>query len=187
MFKIDPDFPIPSVDGALSLPKQEIYNGHLALSLKEGLGLAARRLNGLLPKDGSEAMTGALAGTTAAFSGSVTALQLNAIGGPVTTTQFVSTTAPVTKTADFTWALTENWIINNKAGSTCVATLPDPATFVGRMIGIKNFQAQLVNSASANVVALAGGAAAVGILAAVAGRWAIMVSDGTNWQIMAGN
>ena len=32
--------------------------------------------------------------------------------------------APVTKTADFTVAATDLWLINNKSGSTCTATLP---------------------------------------------------------------
>ena len=32
--------------------------------------------------------------------------------------------APVTKTADFTVAASETWLINNKSGSTCTVTLP---------------------------------------------------------------
>jgi hypothetical protein len=92
--------------------------------------------------------------------------------------------APVTKTADFTVAATESWLINNKSGSTCVVTLPAAASFTGREIMIKNIQAQLVNSASSNVVPLAGGAAGTAILSATAGAWATLVSDGTNWIIM---
>ncbi|PBC03283.1 hypothetical protein [Mesorhizobium sp. WSM3860] len=37
--------------------------------------------------------------------------------------------APVTKTADFTVATTENWLINNKSDSTCTVTLPAAASF----------------------------------------------------------
>ena len=92
--------------------------------------------------------------------------------------------APVTKTADFTLADTETWLINNKSGSTCVVTLPAASSWVGREVTIKNMQAQLVNSASSNVVPIDGTVAGTAILLAVVGNWATMVSDGTNWIIM---
>jgi|CXWL01.1.fsa_nt_gi hypothetical protein len=93
--------------------------------------------------------------------------------------------APVTKTADFTVGATENNLINNKSGSTCTVTLPAAASFSGREILIKTIQAQTVVSASSNVVPLAGGAAGTAILAGVAGNWAKLVSNATNWEIMA--
>jgi len=92
-------------------------------------------------------------------------------------------TAPVTVTADFTVGAS-SWYINNKSGSTCVATLPTPSSYVGRQITIKNMQAQLVNSASSNVVPIDSTSAGTSILLAVVGNWATMVSDGTNWIIM---
>ncbi|RWK39235.1 hypothetical protein [Mesorhizobium sp.] len=91
----------------------------------------------------------------------------------------------VTKTADFTVGLTENNVICNKA-STLTVTLPSAATFPKRRIRLKTIQAQTVVSASSNVVPLAGGAAGTAILAATAGKWADLQSDGTNWVIMAG-
>lgn len=94
---------------------------------------------------------------------------------------------PVTKTADFTVAATENNLINNKSGSSCTVTLPTASSFTGREILINNIQAQTVVSASSNVVPRAGGAAGTAILAATAGAWALLVSDGTNWKIMAGS
>jgi hypothetical protein len=94
--------------------------------------------------------------------------------------------APVTKTADFTLAATENYIINNKAGSACVATLPTASSWTGRIIKMKTIQAQAINSASSNVVPLAGGAAGTVIVTGTAGRWVELVSDGTNWVAMAG-
>jgi hypothetical protein len=93
---------------------------------------------------------------------------------------------PVTKTADFTVATNENWLINNKTGSPCVVTLPAASSFTGREIMLLNYQAQTVVSASANVVPLVGGAAGTAILSANAGRWATLVSDATNWLIMQG-
>jgi hypothetical protein len=90
-------------------------------------------------------------------------------------------TAPVTKVADFTVAAGEKWIINNKSGSTCTATLPTASTNVGRVLNFQNYQAQTLVSASSNVVPLVGGAATTAILTAVAGDTATLVSDGTNW------
>jgi len=89
--------------------------------------------------------------------------------------------APVTKTADFTLADTEDYIINNKAGSACVVTLPAAASYTGRVVTIKTIQAQAVNSASSNVIPRAGGAAGTAILTGVAGNWATLVSNGTAW------
>lgn len=95
-------------------------------------------------------------------------------------------TIPVTKTADFTLAATENWVINNKSGSACTVTLPAASSCPGREVMFKTTQAQALSSASANVVPLIGGSAGTAILTGTAGRWAALVSDGTNWVIMAG-
>ena len=89
--------------------------------------------------------------------------------------------APVTKTANFTVAAGETWLINNKSGSSCTVTLPSASTNTGRVLHFQNYQAQTLVSASSNVVPLAGGAATTAILEAVAGANATLVSDGTNW------
>jgi hypothetical protein len=93
-------------------------------------------------------------------------------------------TAPVTKTADFTVGLGETWIINNKSGSTCTVTLPTASSYIGRALTFQNYQNELLVSASSNVVPLGGGAAGTAILTDVAGNWATLVSDGTNWVMM---
>jgi hypothetical protein len=90
-------------------------------------------------------------------------------------------TAPVTKTADFTVAATDSWLINNKSGSTCTVTLPSASSNSGRTLHFQNYQAQTLVSASSNVVPLVGGAATTAILSNVAGDTATLVSDGTNW------
>lgn len=89
--------------------------------------------------------------------------------------------APITKTADFTVAAGENWLINNKSGSSCTVTLPTPSTSTGRVLHFQNYQAQTLVSASSNVVPLVGGAATTAILQAVAGANTTLVSDGTSW------
>ena len=89
--------------------------------------------------------------------------------------------APVTKTANFSVANGETWLINNKSGSSCTVTLPTASSYTGRTLYFQNYQAQTLVSASSNVVPIAGGAAGTAILAAVAGDTCTLVSDGTNW------
>ena len=95
-----------------------------------------------------------------------------------------ASSAPVTKTADFTVTDNETWIINNKSGSTCTVTLPTASSWSGRTLTFKNMQAQTLVSASSNVVPIDSTSAGTAILLAVVGNWATMVSDGTNWVIM---
>jgi hypothetical protein len=90
-----------------------------------------------------------------------------------------------TKVADFTLADTEGWVINNKSGSTCTVTLPAASAWSGRAVTFKNLQLQTLVSASSNVVPLIGGAAGTAILPGLVGAWATLVSDGTNWVVMA--
>jgi hypothetical protein len=104
---------------------------------------------------------------------------------PTWTTPVINTvSAPVTKTANFTVADGEAWLINNKSGSTCTVTLPAAASWTGRQLIFKNMQAQTLVSASSDVVPIDSTSAGTAILLAVVGNWATMVSDGTNWIIM---
>ena len=104
-----------------------------------------------------------------------------AISAAVVNTDYFAPSAPVTKTADFTVAATEVWLINNKSGSTCTVTLPTASSWTGRVLRFQNYQVQAVVSASSNVVPLAGGAAGTSILLASSGDSATLVSDGSNW------
>ena len=107
-----------------------------------------------------------------------------AISAAVPNTDYIAPSAPVTKTADFSLAATENWVINNKSGSTCTVTLPAASSWTGRSVVFKNMQAQTLVSASSNVVPLDSTTAGTAILLDVVGNWATLVSDGTNWIIM---
>ena len=93
---------------------------------------------------------------------------------------------PVTKTGNFTLGANENEVICNGT-ATITATFHAASAWVVRKVRIKTIAAYTVVSASSNVVPLAGGAAGTAILAATAGKWAELVSDGTNWVIMAAN
>jgi hypothetical protein len=94
--------------------------------------------------------------------------------------------APVTKTGAFTVGIAENWLICNGTASITV-TLPTASAWTGREIMLKTIAAFTVISASSNVVPLAGGAAGTAILAATTGKYATLVSDGSNWIIMQAN
>jgi len=109
-----------------------------------------------------------------------------AISAAVVNTDYVGISAPVTKTADFTVADGETYLFNNKTGSTCTATLPAASSWAGRSLTFTNYQNQVLESASSNVVSRAGGAASTVILEASAGAWSTLVSNGTNWLEVAG-
>ena len=92
--------------------------------------------------------------------------------------------APVTYTTNFSVAPTDVWIINNKSGSSCTATLPAASGYLGRVLYFQNYQSQTLISASSNVVAVGGGAAGTSILLASSGDQCTLVSNGTNWIMM---
>ncbi len=94
--------------------------------------------------------------------------------------------APVTKTGNFTLGANENEIICNGTASITV-TLPAASSWVGRRVRIKTRAAFTVVSAASDVKPIDTDTAGTAILAATAGKWAELVSDGTNWVIMAGN
>lgn len=91
----------------------------------------------------------------------------------------------ITATSDSMAAIDSSLIFN--ASGTCTETLLSAASFPGRWLQVKTIANQAVNSASSNVVPLVGGAAGTAILTATAGKWAVLQSDGTNWNIMAAN
>jgi hypothetical protein len=127
--------------------------------------------------DSNVEITGLAGGDLLQYDG----VQLRWENVPASTVIAGASGAPVTKTADFTVAVGETWLINNKSGSSCTVTLPTASSYTGRVLHFQNYQAQTLVSASSNVVPLAGGSATTAILEAVAGANATLVSDGTNW------
>jgi hypothetical protein len=126
-------------------------------------------------------------GTAYAFTAAGTTGQVltsAATGTPTWTTPAIATSAPVIKTANFTVADGDSWLINNKSGSTCTVTLPAASSYIGRQLVFKNMQTQTLISASSNVVPIDSLVAGTAILLDVIGNSATLVSDGTNWVIM---
>jgi len=144
-----------------------------AISIASSNGLAGTSSGGATPTlTLSTSITGLLKGNGTAISAAVA------------NTDYVPLSTVLTKTADYTIANTDAWIINNKTGSALTLTFPAAASWTGRSITIKNMQAQLVNSATSNIVPIDSTTAGTAILLSVVGNWATMVSDGTNWVIM---
>lgn len=92
---------------------------------------------------------------------------------------------PVTYTGTTGTLLAGPSIIN--ASGAFIATLPAAAANPSVWLFIKSVASQTITSASSNVIPLAGGAAGTALLSNTAGKWAFLLSDGTDWNIMASN
>jgi hypothetical protein len=166
-----------STNGYLSSTDWNTFNGKQAagtyvtsITIASSNGFAGTSSGGATPSlTLSTSITGLLKGNGTAISAATAG------------TDYLVPSAPVTYTANFSVATTDVWVINNKSGSSCTATLPTASSYTGRTIRFQNYQAQTLISASSNVVPLVGGAASTAILAAVAGDTCTLVSDGSNW------
>ena len=122
------------------------------------------------PEFESVSVTGALTAASVAASGAVSGTQL-------------ALNAPVTKTASFTLGANENFVVCNGTG-TIVVTFPTASASTGRVVWIKTIAAQAVDSASSNVKPVNSNTAGTSILTGSAGKYAMLVCDGTNWVVM---
>jgi hypothetical protein len=192
---------LTSTDWTTFNSKQPAGSYVTAVSVASANGFAGTSSGGTTPSlTLTTSISGLLYGNGTALAGATVSAPLTYSAGTLAITQATTSTngylgstdwntfnnkqsvsAPVTKTADFSVAATDLWLINNKSGSTCTATLPAASSYSGRVLHFQNYQAQALVSASSNVVPLAGGAAGTSILLAVAGDSATLVSDGSNW------
>lgn len=93
--------------------------------------------------------------------------------------------SPIAKTAAFTVGANEkNYLVTGTASIT--VTLPAASSYAGREINIVNKAAFTIVSASSNVLQRASATVSTAICAGTAGSWARLVSNGTNWCIIAG-
>ena len=101
----------------------------------------------------------------------------------------ISLTPPTTITAaTYTQLLADTHLIFNNASANCTVTMLAAAAYPGKRLIMKNLSGTYtVISASSNVAPRTSGTAGTAILAGSAGAWAELVSDGTNWIVMAGN
>lgn len=94
---------------------------------------------------------------------------------------------PTTVTASSYSQVTSDFSLRFNTSTTATVTLLGASIFPGKILNVLNLAAQPVNSASANVVLLTGGAAVTTIITSTAGKWAELQSDGTSWQVMKAN
>ena len=94
--------------------------------------------------------------------------------------------APKTVTVSYTVLDSDKFLIFNGTASITV-TLPSASLYPGRELFLRTIAAFTVVSVSSNVVPITGGAAGTAILAATAGKFARLISDGANWLIGEAN
>jgi hypothetical protein len=90
------------------------------------------------------------------------------------------------KTTNYTVAATDSALIFNGAG-TITLTLPAASSFPGRWLYVKTIAAFSLVSASANVKPIGSNTAGTAILGPLAGKAALLQSDGTNWVVIDTN
>ena len=92
-----------------------------------------------------------------------------------------------TNSTTYTVGNDDYWITFYSLPGTSTITLPGAGTSTGRQLWLRTQSAQAVISATNNVTALATGSLGNGILPATQGAWALLISDGTFWNIVAAN
>lgn len=172
---------------AIGTPTSGVLTNCTGLPISTGVAGLAANVATFLAAPSSANLAAALTdetGTGANVFANTPTLVTPNIGGA--TADYLRRGTVVTQTTSFSVSATDSWIVCN-GGASITVTLPAAASFPGREIMLKTIAAQTVVSASSNVLPLAGGAAVTAILAATAGKYATLVSDGTNWVIMAAN
>lgn len=101
---------------------------------------------------------------------------------------FTQTNPVTTKTGSYTMTSADSAIIFN-VGSSATLTMQSASVYPGRWLYVKTIQSQSVLANAVIVQPLVGPAGTLTntIVAATAGKFAQLQSDGTNWVIMAGN
>jgi hypothetical protein len=93
---------------------------------------------------------------------------------------------PAIKTASFSLGANENFLICQGASANVAITFPAASAHPGRVVHVKNLSGTYtVISAASDVKPAASNTAGTAICAATAGAWAMLVSDGSHWVIMA--
>jgi hypothetical protein len=115
--------------------------------------------------------------------------------GATTTNLKLAVTGPIgwgvpitTNSASYVVSTTDNWIIVARPSTTSVTiTLPSAVTYVGRVITIKTILPHFVVNNISSVIPLGNATVGTAILSNVAGKFATLVSDGSNWVTMLAN
>lgn len=106
------------------------------------------------------------------------------VNGTTTYSPLAMTTYATNSAGTYNVSTTDFTIVQTTAGSTY--TLPTASSYTGRMLHITTQFAGAIISNASNVVQAIGGTSTA-ILAATAGKWATLQSNGANWVIIASN
>jgi hypothetical protein len=71
--------------------------------------------------------------------------------------------------------------------TNCSVTLPTASSYPGRILKMTNQNTTTVTATTSNIVAVDGTSAGSSIFPATVGKWLEMISNGTDWYIIAGN
>lgn len=194
---------------------EELDNKTLDASVAKGVWTAsgtwtlpAATLGGTISGGGNQ-VNNVIIGAVTPLAGDFTTLTASGVLATSDTTEATSTTAASLKTAGGLGVVKHSWLtsltlklVTNSANTytvlstdhtiiqttiASVYTLPAAASFPGRQLHLVTQFAGTVTSASSNVVPIAGTAAGTAILAATAGKYAILQSNGTNWINIGAN
>jgi len=121
-----------------------------------------------------------------------TVLNTVGIGAPTPNTKFsvagpIALSVPVkVSSTSYTVTATDASIIFDTTAN-CNVVMPAAATYPGRILYVKTIAARTINSTSASIKPIDSNTAANNILTNVAGKFAMLQSDGSNWVIMMNN
>jgi Spherulation-specific family 4 len=169
----------PVVDGTAAVGTSLRYarQDHVHGTDTSRAPLASPTFTGSVVIPGGTVDNAAIGGSTRA-AGAFTTLAANAA------VSFLAPPALITGTT-YTVGATDMYLIFN-GSATCTVTMPTASSFSGRVLWMKTVAAFTVVSAGTNVKPRTSNTAGTAILSAAAGSWAHLISDASNWVIMAG-
>ena len=185
-----------SNNALISGPRLSIVaNGNVGV----GIGTPTEKLyiNGNLRTIGNAVFSDqvTITGNTTIDSGTFildTTLNTVGIGAPTPNTKLsvagpIALSVPVKVSAtSYTVTTTDASIIFDTTAN-CNVVMPAAATYPGRILYVKTIAARTINSTSASIKPIDSNTAANNILTNVAGKFAMLQSDGNNWVIMMNN
>jgi hypothetical protein len=153
-----------SADAYVKLAAGTSTAGTSPLKLTAGTNLAA-------PEAGALEFDGNLWYATPSSATRMTVAMSKPVGAAVTA-------------ATYTQLQSDTELLFNSSGG-CTITLLPAASYPGRKLWVQNISAQTLLSGSSNVIPNGSTTAGATILPATAGAWAVLESNGSNWQVLA--
>ena len=109
---------------------------------------------------------------------------INGFGGSGSSVSGYTTTITALGTGTGT---TGTYTIANSAFITDTSTFTAPSATPGQLLYIKTITSNTVVSSKSDVIPITGGSPGTAILAATAGKWALLQYNGTYWEILQAN